>query len=88
MILRWIRTYWWVILVPATLAAGMVLGASSSRQMQRAGMLLMVYSVAIAYIWLRVRLALRTPTLHTLQVAFPSWRSFVVDHLPFVIREK
>jgi hypothetical protein len=55
---RWTRTYWWVILVLATLAAGMVLSETSLRRVQRAAMLLIVYSVAVTYIWLRVRLAL------------------------------
>jgi FtsH-binding integral membrane protein len=85
---RWTRTYWWAILVLATLAAGMVLSESSNQQVQRAGMLLIVYSVAVAYVWLRVRLALRPPTLRTLRVTLQSWRSFVVHHLLFVIREK
>jgi FtsH-binding integral membrane protein len=88
MIPRWIGTYWWVILVLASLATGVVLGASSNRQVQRAGMLLMIYSGAVAYVWLRVRLALRPPTLRTLRVTLQSWRSFVVHHLSFVIREK
>jgi FtsH-binding integral membrane protein len=88
MIRRWIRTCWWLILMLVPLGAGVVLGASSNRQVQRAAILLMVYSVAVAYVWLRMHLALRTPTLRTLRIAFPSWRSFVVDHLPFVIRGK
>jgi FtsH-binding integral membrane protein len=88
MISQMVRTYWWLILVLATLAAGMVLSESSNQQVQRAGMLLMIYSLAVAIVWLRVRLALQPPTPHTLQAAFQSWRSFVVRHLPFVIREK
>jgi hypothetical protein len=74
MIPRSVRTYWWLILILVPLTASVSLGASSSRLVQRAAALLIVYGVAVAIIWLRV--------------AFQSRRSFVVHHVPFVIREK
>jgi hypothetical protein len=88
MIARAVRRHWLVILMLAALAAGVALDEASNRLVRRAAVLLIVYSAAIAIIWVRVRLALRPPTLRTLRTAFQSWRSFVVDHLRLVIREK